>query len=105
MRIAYFCFIAAAVAALCGMSLGLFMGMREDFTLESLERQARAAKGFKPLTEADAELAPTVAMPRYAAPQGFDPIGEVLPADGPLVCMQRRPRGGLERCRFPARRH
>jgi hypothetical protein len=33
MRIAYFCFIAAAFAALCGMSLGIFMGMREDFTL------------------------------------------------------------------------
>jgi hypothetical protein len=33
MRIAYFCFVAAAVAALCGMSLGIFMGMREDFTL------------------------------------------------------------------------
>jgi hypothetical protein len=33
MRIAHFCFIAAAVAALCGMSLGVFMGMREDFTL------------------------------------------------------------------------
>ena len=33
MRIAYFCFIAAAVAALCGMSLGIFMGVRGDFTL------------------------------------------------------------------------
>jgi hypothetical protein len=33
MRLAYFCFIAAAVAALCGISLGIFMGMREDFTL------------------------------------------------------------------------
>lgn len=33
MRLVYFCFIAAAVAALCGMSLGIFMGMREDFTL------------------------------------------------------------------------
>jgi hypothetical protein len=33
MRIAYFCFIAAAVAALCGMSLGIFMGIRGDFTL------------------------------------------------------------------------
>jgi hypothetical protein len=33
MRLAYFCFIAAAVAALCGMSLGIFMGTREDFTL------------------------------------------------------------------------
>lgn len=33
MRIAYFCFIAAAVAAICGMSLGIFMGIRGDFTL------------------------------------------------------------------------
>ena len=33
MRIAYFCFIAAAAAALCGMSLGIFMGMSRDFTL------------------------------------------------------------------------
>lgn len=33
MRIAYFCFIAAAVAALAGMSLGIWMGMHEDFTL------------------------------------------------------------------------
>jgi hypothetical protein len=33
MRVAYFCFISAAVAALCGMSLGIYMGMHEDFTL------------------------------------------------------------------------
>jgi hypothetical protein len=33
MRIAYFCFIAAAIAALCGMSLGFVMGTRGDFTL------------------------------------------------------------------------
>ena len=33
MRVAYFCFVAAAVAALCGMSLGIFMGIRGDFTL------------------------------------------------------------------------
>jgi hypothetical protein len=33
MRIAYFCFIAAAVAALCGMSLGIWMGMGGDFRI------------------------------------------------------------------------
>ena len=33
MRLAYFCFIAAAVSALGGMSLGIWMGMNEDFTL------------------------------------------------------------------------
>jgi hypothetical protein len=33
MRLAYFCFIAAATAALSGMSLGIWMGMHEDFTL------------------------------------------------------------------------
>lgn len=33
MRLAYFCFIAAALSALTGMSLGLWMGMHEDFTL------------------------------------------------------------------------
>jgi hypothetical protein len=33
MRLAYFCFIAAAVSALTGMSLGIWMGMHEDFTL------------------------------------------------------------------------
>jgi hypothetical protein len=33
MRLAYFCFIAAALAALTGMSLGIWMGMNEDFTL------------------------------------------------------------------------
>jgi hypothetical protein len=33
MRLAYFCFIAAAVAGLTGMSLGIWMGMHEDFTL------------------------------------------------------------------------
>ncbi|MBP7000190.1 hypothetical protein [Amaricoccus sp.] len=33
MRIAYFCFIAAALSALSGMGLGIWMGMNEDFTL------------------------------------------------------------------------
>jgi len=33
MRLAYFCFIAAALAGLTGMSLGIWMGMHEDFTL------------------------------------------------------------------------
>jgi hypothetical protein len=33
MRLAYFCFIAAAVSALGGMCLGIWMGMNEDFTL------------------------------------------------------------------------
>ena len=33
MRLAYFCFVAAAVAALSGMSLGIWMGINEDFTL------------------------------------------------------------------------
>ena len=33
MRLAYFCFIAAALAGLTGMSLGIWMGMNEDFTL------------------------------------------------------------------------
>jgi hypothetical protein len=33
MRLAYFCFIAAAIAALSGMALGIWMGVHEDFTL------------------------------------------------------------------------
>ena len=33
MRIAYFCFITAALAALTGMGLGLYMGIGGDFTL------------------------------------------------------------------------
>jgi hypothetical protein len=33
LRIAYFCFIAAALAGLTGMSLGIWMGVHEDFTL------------------------------------------------------------------------
>ena len=33
MRVSQFCFFAAAVFALTGMSLGIAMGMREDFTL------------------------------------------------------------------------
>ena len=33
MQIWHFCFIIAAVAALVGMSLGIFMGANEDFTL------------------------------------------------------------------------
>lgn len=33
MRLAYFCFIAATLSALAGMSLGIWMGMHEDFTL------------------------------------------------------------------------
>ena len=36
MRIAYFCFIAAAIAALCGMSLGVYMGIIRDFTLTAV---------------------------------------------------------------------
>jgi hypothetical protein len=32
-RLAYFCFVAAALSALTGMSLGILMGMHEDFTL------------------------------------------------------------------------
>jgi len=33
MRLWHFCFIVAAAAALVGMSLGIFMGANEDFTL------------------------------------------------------------------------
>ena len=33
MRLAYFCFVAAALCGLAGMSLGIWMGMNEDFTL------------------------------------------------------------------------
>ncbi len=33
MRIAYFCFVVAALAALTGMSLGIFMGINQDFSL------------------------------------------------------------------------
>jgi hypothetical protein len=33
MRLAYSCFIAAALSALAGMCLGVWMGMHEDFTL------------------------------------------------------------------------
>lgn len=33
MRIPIFCFGTAALAALAGMSLGIFMGIRQDFTL------------------------------------------------------------------------
>ena len=33
MRIAYFCFITAACAALAGMALGIRMGMAQDFAL------------------------------------------------------------------------
>jgi hypothetical protein len=33
MRIEYFCFVAAALAALGGMGLGLYMGLAHDFTL------------------------------------------------------------------------
>ena len=33
MRLAYFCFVAAALCGLSGMSLGIWMGMHEDFTL------------------------------------------------------------------------
>lgn len=33
MRIWHFCFIVAAMAALTGMGLGIFMGANEDFTL------------------------------------------------------------------------
>jgi hypothetical protein len=33
MRLAYFCFIVAALSGLTGMSLGIWMGINEDFTL------------------------------------------------------------------------
>lgn len=33
MRLAYFCFIAAALYALAGMSLGIWMGINQDFSL------------------------------------------------------------------------
>ncbi|MGE0283679.1 MAG: hypothetical protein AB7P20_24110 [Rhizobiaceae bacterium] len=33
MRVSYFCFIAAVCAALMGMSLGIVMGIRQDFSL------------------------------------------------------------------------
>ena len=33
MRIEYFCFVVAALAALGGMGLGLYMGLAHDFTL------------------------------------------------------------------------
>ncbi|WP_051512676.1 hypothetical protein [Skermanella stibiiresistens] len=33
MKIEYFCFVAAAAAALTGMSVGLYMGLAHDFTL------------------------------------------------------------------------
>jgi hypothetical protein len=33
MRIAQYCIAVAATAALCGMSLGIWMGMHEDFVL------------------------------------------------------------------------
>ena len=33
MRIWYVCFIVGAVAALCGMGLGIFMGISHDFSL------------------------------------------------------------------------
>lgn len=33
MRVAQYCIAVAAVAALCGMSLGIFMATRQDFTL------------------------------------------------------------------------
>lgn len=33
MRLAYFCFISAALAGLAGMSLGIWMGIAHDFTL------------------------------------------------------------------------
>lgn len=33
MRVAYFCFITAASAGLCGMGLGIWMGVAHDFTL------------------------------------------------------------------------
>jgi hypothetical protein len=33
MRIEYFCFVAAALAALTGMGLGLYMGLAHDFKL------------------------------------------------------------------------
>lgn len=33
MRISYFCFIAAALAALTGMTMGIVMGMSDNFTL------------------------------------------------------------------------
>lgn len=33
MRVSYFCFVAAICAALVGMSLGIVMGVRQDFSL------------------------------------------------------------------------
>jgi len=33
MRVAYFCFFVAIAAALAGMSLGVYMGIAQDFTL------------------------------------------------------------------------
>jgi hypothetical protein len=33
MRIAYFCFILAALAGTTGISMGIYMGINEDFTL------------------------------------------------------------------------
>ena len=33
MRIAQYCLVVAAVAALCGMSLGIYMATHQDFTL------------------------------------------------------------------------
>ncbi len=33
MRISDFCFLSAVLAALCGMSLGIHMGLAQDFTL------------------------------------------------------------------------
>lgn len=33
MRIAYFCFILAALAGATGISMGIYMGINEDFTL------------------------------------------------------------------------
>ncbi len=33
MRIWYVCFIVGAAAALCGMGLGIFMGISHDFSL------------------------------------------------------------------------
>ena len=33
MRLAYFCFVGAALCGLSGISLGIWMGMHEDFTL------------------------------------------------------------------------
>jgi hypothetical protein len=33
MRLTFFCFVLAALSGLSGMSLGIWMGMHEDFTL------------------------------------------------------------------------